>query len=125
MKLTKTQLRKIIQEEVDRLLTEQDDPITLQPGVVLKTIEQDERNAIDKEGREMTDEELEKFKALADGALDAVNYNMNRGFPVEVEDYHLIPVKVHNGLVYFEIQNAYNKYLVIGYAGPGHTNRFG
>ena len=93
MKLTKTQLRKIIQEEVDRLLTEQDDPITLQPGVVLKTIEQDERNAIDKEGREMTDEELEKFKALADGALDAVNYNMNRGFPVEVEDYHLIPVK--------------------------------
>jgi hypothetical protein len=124
VKITKSQLRKIIKEEVDRLLTEQDGPITLQPGVVLKTIEQDERNTIDKEGTEMTDEELKKFKPLADGALDAVNDTLNRGFPEEVEGYHIKPVKVLNGLVYFEIQNAPNKYLVIGYAGPGHTNRF-
>lgn len=123
MKITKSQLRQIIKEEVSRLLIEQENPIDLGGGVVLRTIEQDERNAIDKEGSEITDDQLKIFKRIISGALDAVNDALNRGFPEEVDLAAVVPVKIDNGLAYFEIKGSYNKYLVIGVAGPGHTRR--
>jgi hypothetical protein len=123
MKITKTQLRKIIKEEVSRLLIEQENPIDLGGGVVLRTIDQGAINAIDKEGSEITDDQLKIFKPIISGALDAVNDALNRGFPEEVDLAAVVPVKIHNGLAYFEIEDSYNKYLVIGVAGPGHTRR--
>jgi hypothetical protein len=120
MKLTKTQLRKMITEEIAQSLTEQEHPIDLGGGVVLRSIPQHGRNLIDKEGKEIDNISYARiYGPILKDTLPALNNAMGR----EVEFEDIIPIKIHNGLAYFTIGSSHNKYVVIGVAGPGHTRR--
>jgi len=120
MKITKTQLRKIIKEEVTRSLNEQDSPIDLGGGVVLRALEQHQRDLIGSKGTDIGNVEFARiYRPILKDTLPALNNAMGR--EVEIDDIR--PLKIHNGLAYFPIGSSYNKYVVIGVAGPGHTRR--
>ena len=120
MKITKSQLRQIIKEEVSHLLVEQESPIDLGGGVVLRTIQQNQRDIIDREGTNIGNVDFVRtYLPIIEDSLSALNNAMGR----KVDLNSIRPLKIHNGLAYFPIGSSYNKYLVIGVAGPGHTRR--
>ena len=120
MKITKSQLRQIIKEEVVRLLVEEDSQIDLGGGVVLRTIQQNQRDIIDREGTNIGNIDYVRiYRPIIKDSLSALKSAMG----TEVELDSIRPLKTHNGLAYFPIGSSSKKYLVIGVAGPGHTKR--
>jgi hypothetical protein len=124
MKLTRDIIRNLIKEEIQkegftRVLSEAED-IDVGGGVVIT--QNVNRDFVKKRGEEITQQHLTGDEHQLAARLREAAPKVSDILKRDIKPEDLIPLALHNGIFYITIGSAWNKWLAIGAAGPGHTS---